>query len=89
MTELLVMIAVLVVTIHVLQVKVGLSSSDLNTMFLGAVGFAALKAISILIIMLFTVIGGGTVASGIVIAHLIGLILNGGLAYFFFKKSGL
>ena len=84
MAYLLVLLALVIAGSYLLQQKLGLSSNDLDVMIVGIFGFGFLEALAGILVGVFA---GAT--GTMLLASVLSLLLNGGLCYYFFKRSGL
>lgn len=81
MGYLILLLVLIVATSYLIQNKLGISSSDVDVMSVGILGFGALESLAKLIMALAT---GGALAG-----PLIGLLISGGFTYWLFTRSGL
>lgn len=84
MAGFLLMIILLFVAFYIMQERLGISRSDTDIMCFGVLAFGGLEVFVQLTIGLFT---GAT--GGMLLTLLLALVIYSGIAYYFFKRSGL
>lgn len=84
MAVLLVSIVITIVVFGLLSKYGNLQNDDVFVMVGGSLTFSAINSLSNLLIALFT-IG----ATSLAIAYFLGLLISGGLAYYFLKRAGI